>query len=143
MYLQEGISKMNKFGCKENFDIEIHVEGIEEPFLLDSVNKFHVVSENDDQYNRFHIHDSLIDVSFINAVLGGALANKFCKLVCKSKFRDTNGVDVPVEMTVKGAVLVNYKFDGTAYLPSQPNIVFESDFFDRKLQSNTSLVVKE
>jgi len=134
---------MNKFGCKENFDVEIYIEGREEPFVLDSVNKFDIHTDNDDQFNRFYIRDGLIDIGFINAVLGGAFANKFCKLVCKSIFRGLDGADHVIEMTVKGAVLVHYNFTGAGVTPSSPNIVFEADFFDNEMKSNTSLVVKE
>ena len=134
---------MGKFGCKENFDVYIYIEGREKPFVLDSVNRFDIHSDNDGQFNRFHILDGLIDTEFINAVLGGMFANKFCRIVCKSTFRGLDGIDYPAKMTVKGAVLVKYNFTGAGFKPSTPNIVFEADFFDSLLMSNTKLVVEK
>lgn len=134
---------MSKFGCKENFDVYIYIEGREEPFLLDSVNRFDIHSDNDGGFNRIKIKDGLIDSDFINAVIGGVFANKFCRLVCKSVFRDLDGNDQPVKMTVKEAVLVSYDFTGAGFTPSIPNIVFEADFFDNQSMSNTKLIVEK
>jgi hypothetical protein len=100
---------MSKYGVKDVFDLDVYdKKGL--VFTIDTVKEVTVGRDNYKREGVLVVEDALIDINIVNDVLNGKYDDKHLRIKGKTSFRDLEGVDHDVSLSVTVAKLNIYNF---------------------------------